>query len=194
MGKASTPALLIFIALALAALAAASLFLPKSQPPEAGQIKVSLEGQRPLVSGANATLSAFSTCGAFAIRLDGNLLLPNTSRVSLPLKLEEGSHVLAAENSECSSSLAFEVLARECEANQTRKCTSGGCEGVQRCEGGIYPAACSLPRKICVPGEKIGCSTDGCKFGYATCNPCGTGFGKCLPGNGTEDGCGANCT
>jgi hypothetical protein len=195
MAKQSASALLLFIILACAALAAAYFFLPKSQQaPEERQIKMSLEGTRPLVSGANATISAFSTCGAFGIYLDGNLLLPNASRAPIPIVLEEGSHALEAKNSECSSTFGFVVLERECEANQTRKCDRDGCEGVQRCEGGIYSSACALPRKICVPGEKIGCSTDGCKFGYATCNSCGTGFGQCLPGNGGTAGCSGNCT
>jgi hypothetical protein len=193
MARQSATALLLFAALAFAALAAAYLFIPGSQQaPEERQIRMSLDGREPLVSGANATVFALSSCGAFAIYLDGRLLLPNASRASIPLALEQGSHTLEAANNECSSTLSFEVLARECEANQTRQCDSGGCGGVQRCEGGVY-SPCYLPRKTCTPGEKIGCSTDGCKFGYAACNACGTGFGQCLPGNGTA-GCSGNCT
>lgn len=59
-------------------------------------------------------------------------------------------------------------------------CAISGCPGNRTCGNGFY-SDCVLPRKICVPGSQVGCSTDSCKFGYATCNPCGTGYGQCLP-------------
>ncbi len=198
MGKQSALALLLMLFLACAAFAVAYLFLPKSATaqPEGWEISVSLEGSRPFVSGNNATLAAFSTCGKFELYSDGELILPNATRVSMPFALQAGHHYLSAKGQGCEASVPFEVLARECESGQTRACTRDGCEGVQHCQGGIYPQSCSLPKKICVPGERMGCSTDGCKFGYATCNACGTGFGKCLPGSsaGVSSGCnGGDC-
>ena len=68
----------------------------------------------------------------------------------------------------------------ECSSSGRQNCTLEGCPGMKTCYGGRY-GNCIVPRKICVPGAKIGCSTDACKFGYATCNPCGTGYGACLP-------------
>ncbi|MCX6772988.1 MAG: hypothetical protein NTV88_04430 [Candidatus Micrarchaeota archaeon] len=68
----------------------------------------------------------------------------------------------------------------ECSGSVKQNCSASGCTGTKTCYGGRY-SKCILPRKICVPGAKIGCSTDACKFGYATCNPCGTAYGECLP-------------
>ena len=68
----------------------------------------------------------------------------------------------------------------ECSGNGQQNCTIDGCPGTLTCYGGGY-GVCQPKRKICVPGEKIGCSTDACKFGYAVCNSCGTGYSECLP-------------
>ena len=67
-----------------------------------------------------------------------------------------------------------------CNNGQAQPCEISGCIGNQTCRNGFY-SDCALPRKICVPFSKIGCSSDSCKFGYAICNPCGTGYGVCLP-------------
>lgn len=86
--------------------------------------------------------------------------------------------------------------APECSAGEARNCTLNGCPGTQKCYNGAY-SSCVLPKKTCVPGRKIGCSSDSCKFGYMTCNECGTGYGECLPPENqtpSDTGCtGANC-
>ncbi|MEM4348725.1 MAG: hypothetical protein QXN37_04115 [Candidatus Anstonellaceae archaeon] len=70
-------------------------------------------------------------------------------------------------------------ITQECQENQVQNCTKNGCPGTQRCYRGRW-GSCILPKRICSPGEKIGCNYDGCKFGYAECNECGTAFGPCV--------------
>jgi hypothetical protein len=72
------------------------------------------------------------------------------------------------------------VAVKECSGNESRPCIIGQCQGVQKCSGGAY-SDCLLPRKICIPGEKSGCTLDSCQFGYMACNSCGTGFLPCAP-------------
>ncbi|MEM4554446.1 MAG: hypothetical protein QXT25_01180 [Candidatus Anstonellaceae archaeon] len=74
---------------------------------------------------------------------------------------------------------AGKQLAQECQEGQVRNCTKDGCNGTQKCYRGRW-GICVLPRKICNPKERIGCSYDGCRFGYSECNECGTGFGPCI--------------
>jgi len=124
--------------------------------------------------------------------LDGEGIGASGVSSSLPLALAEGNHTFIAEGEGCKASLAVEVLPRECEGSQAASCFVGGCEGVRRCSGGMY-SGCLLPRKVCVPGEKIGCSIDGCKFGHAECNACGSGFGECLPAAGDSKNGGNSC-
>ena len=187
--------LLLPILLACAAIVVAISFLPQPGAGGDGQeweISLTLEGQRPFVSGEPSELRIISTCVPIDIFLDGEQIGPSGASSSMPLLLGEGNHSFLAKGDGCQASLSVEVLARECEGNQTSSCTDGGCIGVRRCSGGVY-SGCSLPRKICVPGEKMGCSTDGCKFGYATCNACGNGFGECLPpANGSKNS-GSGC-
>ena len=139
-----------------------------------------------MVSGNTATIRAVSTCGAFDVLLDGVEFGNGTPLLSEPFLLEEGSHVFVAQGKGCNSTLAFSVLARECDGNETLECEKSGCPGARKCIGGMF-SDCALPKKVCYPGEKVGCSTNGCSFGYITCNQCGTGFGICTADSQKEN-------
>jgi hypothetical protein len=176
--------LLLPILLACIAILVAYSFLPKigagpDSDGQGGEISLHLSGW-PLVEGNNATLRAFSTCGPFGVSLDGAGLGSGEAAFSAQFPLEAGGHAFTASGSGCNSTLAFIVQPRECSGNATEGCSRGGCAGSRQCTNGVF-SDCELRRKICVPGERMGCSTDACAFGYATCNPCGTGFGGCLP-------------
>ena len=180
MAKKSTLAFLLPVLLVCAAFMAAYMFLPKTDEgaqPQGGAISLSLDRQ-PLVSGGTATLRAVSTCGGFDVSLDGAWLGHGSPALSAPFLLEEGSHSFFAQGQGCNATLAFTVSARECSGNETAACEKSGCPGVRECVGGIF-SDCSLPKKVCYPGERVGCSTNGCSFGHIVCNSCGTGFGKC---------------
>ena len=196
MAKQSTLVAILLIFLLCAAFAVAYFFLPKAGPAagdenQAGKISLFLEGAPP-ISGNTATLRAISTCGAFDVSLDGSAFGRGAPVLSQPFVLEEGSHAFFAEGESCNSTLSFNVALRECSGNETSECEFGGCTGFRSCIGGAF-SECELPKRICLPGQKIGCSTNGCSFGHATCNACGTGFGKCLPdgemGNYTCSSC-----
>jgi hypothetical protein len=191
MAKQSTLAFLLPILLVCAAILAAYSFLPKSDAgtPQGGAISLSIDG-RPLVSGSTATLRAVSTCGAFDVLLDGAGFGNGEPLLSAPFLLKQGDHSFFAQGKDCNSTLAFSVLARECVGNETKECEKDDCPGTRKCAGGMF-SDCALPKKVCFPGEKVGCSTDGCSFGYMACNPCGTGFGKCTADSKNEN---ATCT
>ena len=180
MAKQSPLAFLFSALLVCAAILAVHHFLPTQGGgtlQRDGAISLSLYG-RPLVSGNTATLRAVSTCGTFDVSLDGAVFGNGEPLLSTPFLLEEGSHSFSAQGKDCNSTLVFTVLARECTGNETKECEKNDCPGVRKCAGGIF-SECSLPKKVCSPGEKLGCSTNGCSFGYMTCNPCGTGFSVC---------------
>ena len=187
MAKQNTFAFLLPLLLVCAAILAAYSFLPKpaAEAPSGGAISLFLQGG-PLVSGNNAALRAVSTCGAFGVLLDGAEFGGGSPLLSRQFLLEEGSHSFFAQGKNCNSTLSFTVLARECEANETKVCEKSGCAGARKCAGGIF-SECALPERICYPGEKVGCSTDSCSFGYMVCNACGTGFGKCAPGTANQN-------
>ncbi|MFA6907648.1 MAG: hypothetical protein WC263_02370 [Candidatus Micrarchaeia archaeon] len=146
----------------------------------AGGISLSLQGG-PLVSGNTASLRAVSACGEFGVSLDGAWFGNGSPLLSSPFLLQEGSHVFSAQGKGCNSTLAFTVLARACAANETKECERNGCPGIRKCAGGLF-SECALLKKVCSPGEKVGCHVDSCSSGHMVCNPCGTSFGKCLPG------------
>ena len=187
MAKQSTLPFLLPILLVCAAILAAYFFLPNSEAEtlQGGAISISLDGGPP-VSGNTATLRAVSTCGAFIVSLDGAWFGNGEPLLSLPFLLEEGSHTFFAQGKGCNSTLAFNVLARECAGNETKECEKNDCPGARRCAGGIF-SECILPKKVCYPGEKVGCSINGCSFGYITCNQCGTSFGKCAADSKKEN-------
>jgi len=195
MTKQISPAFLLPILLVCAAILAVYFLLPQAgnYAPQGGEISLSIEG-RPLVSGNTVALRAVSTCGEFDVSLDKAGFGNGTATLSQPFLLEEGNHTFFAQGNGCNSTLAFKVAARECEGNQTMECEMNNCTGARKCTGGVF-SSCTLPKKICSPGERVGCSTDGCSFGYITCNQCGTGFGKCTAdsknGNATCATCNA---
>ena len=128
---------------------------------------------------------AFSSCGGFSLFLDGTQIASGVSNAQSDIALRAGSHELVAKNAQCTALLDFMVRLKECDAKQARACTSNGCPGTQTCANGVY-GSCVMPKKTCVPGRSIGCSSDSCKFGYMQCNPCGTGYGPCLPPGGSS--------
>ena len=200
MARQSTLAFLLPILLVCAAILAVYSFLPRldagaGDGQQGGAISLSIAGG-PLVDGNNATLRAVSTCGAFDVLLDGQEFGKGALALNAHMALKEGNHTANAYGNGCNSTLAFAVTARECAGDRTEACARDGCSGTRQCIEGRL-SSCALPKKICSPGEKIGCTTNGCAFGYATCNQCGTGFGKCLPGLGGSNSSapcsGANC-
>ncbi|MFA6328794.1 MAG: hypothetical protein WCY41_05095 [Candidatus Micrarchaeia archaeon] len=183
MAKQSTLAFLLPILLVCAAILAAYYFLPQTGAgtPSGGAGAISLSiGGAPFVSGNTAALRAASTCGAFNVSLDGARFGVGSPSLSAQFVLEEGSHSFFAQGNGCNSTLAFTVAARECEGDGAAVCVKNGCPGTRQCSGGVF-SECALQKKVCSPGEKVGCSLNGCSFGHITCNQCGTGFGKCLP-------------
>ncbi|MCX6772061.1 MAG: hypothetical protein NTX79_08505 [Candidatus Micrarchaeota archaeon] len=187
MARQIALAFLLPILLACAAILAAYFFLQAQDngAMQGGEISMSLPSG-PLVSGNTAALRAVSTCGAFHVSLDGSWFGSGEPLISKGFSLEEGSHSFFAQGKGCNATLVFFVLARECAGNEAKECEKNGCPGAQECAGGIF-SDCALPKKVCSPGEKVGCSINGCSFGYITCNPCGTSFGKCTAGSKKEN-------
>ncbi|MFA6214340.1 MAG: hypothetical protein WC717_03615 [Candidatus Micrarchaeia archaeon] len=187
MAKQSALASLIPIALACAIIFAAYSFLqaPSAAAPQAGEISLSLQGG-PMVDGNTAALRAVSACGDFSVSLDNAWFGDGAPTLFAPFLLEEGSHAFFAKGDGCNSTLSFTVAARECRGNGTSKCEINGCPGSRECAGGRF-LECALPKRVCSPGERVGCSIDGCSFGYMACNQCGTSFGKCLPPSQKEN-------
>ena len=183
MAKQTKPAFILPILMVCIAILATYYFIPKSDAIrlQGGEISLSLDGW-PFVSGNTATLRAVSTCGAFGVWLDGAVFGNGEPVLSRQFLAEAGSHSFFAQGKDCNSTLAFNVLARECDGNETKECENNGCAGVRRCEAGIF-SDCMLPKKICYPGERVGCSTNSCSFGHMACNPCGTSFGECTAGS-----------
>lgn len=171
---------------AIAALAFVAYLTPVKKEAQGGEIEIYLQPSR-VAENSRAAVLAFSSCGPFSLYLDGKLLGQAESQIRADITAAAGSHLLSAEGTRCSRSLSFEAVQTECNDGENRSCTAGDCDGTQECRVGAWDA-CRLPQKKCVPGEKVGCSVDSCKFGYRTCNSCGTGFGQCLPRGGTDDG------
>ncbi|VVC01339.1 Uncharacterised protein [uncultured archaeon] len=176
------PALLFAILAILAAGAALAIFtFAKPQPPSSeGRIEIFLGGSRPYMDGGTVMVQAFSSCGSFTLLLDGSQLASGENSLRAEVPLTKGEHLLQAQGTGCSGEASFSVAAFECQGGENRSCIVGSCQGMQHCFDGFY-GDCGLPPRICDPGERIGCSIDGCHFGYATCNECGSGFGACLP-------------
>jgi hypothetical protein len=196
--KSSELVTLVPIVLVCAAILATYQFIPNSsQAPQSPQISLVLDGEAPYVSGRAVTLRVFSTCGPFGIFVDNEKSGEGLAYAEMQLVLLAGRHAFEAKSSGCNATLAINVAALQCAFNQTEPCAVNGCQGVRTCSNGAY-SSCILPRRVCVPGEKIGCSFDGCEFGHAICNPCGSGFGACVPDNATKIGVacgnGAQCT
>jgi hypothetical protein len=174
------PVYLLIAILAAIALAAYFLIPKEAAAPGDAKIQVFIYGTAPFFENSSPLVRVFSSCGNFSIFLDGVKVAGGNSRADAYIKAGAGQHLLLAKNAQCSSSLSFSVLKRECSEGEKRTCNISSCEGVQSCAGGVF-SECVLPRKTCVPGEKTGCSLDSCKAGYTICNECGTGFGPCEP-------------
>lgn len=188
-------ALLLAVGMMAAAVALAYFFLmPKPAQQYGGKIEVFPSFGKVLVEGSGASARIFSSCGPFRAFLDGKPLGEFEQRAEVKLAASEGRHVLEAKNSRCSERLEFEVKKAECSGSGAQECAVGNCTGVRACAGGFY-SACQLPKKICTPGQKVGCSTNACAFGYKTCNGCGTDYGPCLaPGAGPScDAANSSC-
>jgi len=185
--KAVPPFGKILMAAALISIFLAAVYF--SLPRETGiteqKIDIYFESPRAVPETAEVRLHVFSSCGPFSTLVDGKLLESGVQSAKVSGSFPPGEHLFEAKNENCSSSASFRVERQECEDGQALRCSEGACNGTMRCYGSRW-GGCELPRKVCSPGQKIGCSTDGCKFGYRTCNPCGSGFGECLP-DGTQD-------
>ncbi len=201
MGKKETQkrdwkVLAAVLVMLVSAYVAYQTFLAKPPAAQAIERKIEIfsDAKTPLLEGAATTAKAYSSCGSFAIYLDGKKIADGGARAEATVRAPVGKHIIEAKNPECESRLEFVVEKKECEGNETLSCWIGNCSGTQICAGGVF-AGCVPQRKVCVPGENIGCTLNACKFGYATCNACGTAFGPCLPSSGNPNAsCNANCT
>ena len=155
-------------------------FPQKTGGDEGGAIDVFIDSSAPLLENSPISIRAFSSCGDFSLYLDGKELGSGSTRVSASVYSDAGAHQLVAKNGKCAASKEFSVSKKECEENQARPCQEGTCAGTKTCIGGAF-GPCLLPPKVCLPGQAVGCSVDSCRFGYRTCNQCGTAFGPCLP-------------
>jgi len=177
-------------------LAAIYFFLPRETGAAEQKIDIYLISPQHVMEKSEVRLSVFSSCGAFSTFVDGKPLESGVQSAKLSSTFPPGEHLFEARNENCSSNASFTVERQECEDGQTQSCSEGACNGTMRCHGGRW-GSCDLPKKVCSPGQRIGCSTDGCRFGYKTCNPCGSGFGECLPdaAQGNASSCTGNgCT
>ncbi len=193
--KVPFSALLFIAALLIVSFAGLWLLKEIGVPQQTGDIELFLDkGTSTLFENDTVTAVAFSSCGDFSIYLDGKEIAKGDGRAQSDILLRQGPHTLEAKNELCASLLHFIVRAKECDGKEKRACAVNGCEGTQTCYNGVY-SSCVFPKKTCVPGRKLGCSSDSCKFGYMTCNSCGTGYGPCLPpGTPSGGGCtGLNC-
>ncbi len=177
IGAVPVMLLLLFLAAILCFL---FFFRPHSPAASEEKIEIFINRAMPLPPGTMAKINAFSSCGNFSLFLDGREIAQGGSSIDYALLPTSAKHTLEAKNSRCKASLEVGVAQKECEDGEQSPCTQSGCSGKRSCVNGIF-APCSLPKKICVPGERAGCSTDACRFGYATCNACGDAYGPCLP-------------
>ena len=178
-------AIIALSALAVAIIVAALIFFgpsPAQQQGDGWKITVYLQGPSQVAENATVELSAFSSCGMFSTFLDGKVQQQGVLEAQASLRAPPGTHLFEAKNGNCSANVSFSVVVRECSDGQVQECYSDGCQGNETCFGGSW-GDCVLPRKVCSPGQKIGCSLDGCHFGYSVCNGCGSGFGPCMPEN-----------
>jgi len=183
----SAGALLLAVVFSALFLAGNGFFLgPAQMKDDSGTIEIFLEGI-PLIEGENATARAYSSCGSFSLYLDGQGIGRGESHAQGFFVATEGRHTIEAKGEKCNASLAFIAEKRECLLGQEINCGEGECEGKKTCEGGRW-GRCVLPKKVCLPGSRAGCNLDGCKFGYSTCNKCGSGFGPCLPKDNSSCG------
>lgn len=184
-------------AAALAIFLLAIFFMvPKSEPQnDRGRLDVYLEGPHAVMENTPVKISAFSSCGEFSTFVDGVAQGRNVASASVSLILPPGTHRFEAKNSNCSDNVSFSVQERECDDGQVDSCSEGMCTGNKSCRGGRW-GGCIMPKRVCPPGQKIGCSIDGCNFGYTTCNACGSGFGNCIAANATSNSSNAasNCS
>lgn len=134
------------------------------------------------VEGNEIRIFGESTCGNVSVFVDGEKIHAKNvdGRFSASLTAVIGAYKITAEGNGCTASRVITVLERECTGNETRDCIINGCDGYQPCRDGRF-AACRKNKRVCKPGIKIGCSLDKCRFGYKTCNECGTGYGPCEP-------------
>ncbi len=191
----------IKVSLAVAVIFAAVLaayWLFSSAPREEGgsSIEVFLDGKGTVFEGERLTVKAFSSCGKFELLLDGKKIAVGETRAQAAFVANAGRHTIEAKGAQCSQKLEFEAVARQCDEGGEQDCKIGSCTGRQACAAGRF-GNCVLPKKVCVPGTKTGCTLNSCQFGYRICNDCGTGYSDCsLEGNDNAS-CGAansSCT
>ncbi|MEM2137469.1 MAG: hypothetical protein QW568_00075 [Candidatus Anstonellaceae archaeon] len=196
--KNANLAVLLSLAVIVAAVGAVYFFLiPKEPPAQYGaKLEIYPSFSRELLEGKAASAKFFSSCGAFTVYLDGQRLGDYEQRAEVPISAGIGNHTLEAKNQQCGEKFEFEVKAAECNDGEVRECGSDSCPGKQECAGGFF-GSCQTPKKVCVPGQKVGCSSSACSFGYKTCNQCGTEYGPCTPDgslNTTSTKCSSNAS
>lgn len=67
-----------------------------------------------------------------------------------------------------------------CQPGQARSCAVGNCSGTSACLGDGIWGGCTWAHS-CEAGSRIPCLRDGCSYAYRECNPCGSGYGECVP-------------
>ena len=171
-------AALLCIGLILALAYFAFPLLPAPSPnPDSQAIEIFISPQV-IFEGSLVQARAFSSCGNFSLFLDEEELASGENRIEVSFLARTGEHLLYAKSASCYAKKAFTVQARECAEGENRTCAFGQCKGVQFCINGKF-SECYPEKKVCVPGERRGCSLNSCQFGYMVCDPCGTGFGPC---------------
>jgi hypothetical protein len=186
-------AALLFIAVAAFAVAIAvfSFFSPPLPAANEVRLDIFLENGPSVPEGTAVKLATVSSCGPFGIYVDGAEHGRYDQSAKTSLSLAAGQHLFEAKNANCSASVSFRVEKTECGEGDSQACVVGKCNGTRTCYGGRW-GGCIQPKKVCPPGQRMGCSVDGCNFGYAFCNECGSGFGPCLPANASGESCTGN--
>lgn len=189
MGKKRTPSTAARLAatvaiVAVVCAAAALLILAYFSPVQKtqgtiGSINIYLQPASGMAENSSLTVRAFSSCGPFLLYLDGKEIGRGDGQLETAVLAKAGSHTLRAKSGQCEETREFEVVSPACAEGENQSCLAGGCQGARECREGAW-GGCILPPKVCDPGEQVGCGLNECKFGYRTCNSCGTAFGPCL--------------
>jgi len=101
------------------------------------------------------------------------------SLITVQVRVPMGSHLVSFESGACKAALQFDVLPQACPDGTTRACLDArGCNGIQSCRGGTW-LSCRAPAPLCAPNTQVPCPLDGCHWGKATCDHCGSGWSTC---------------
>lgn len=98
---------------------------------------------------------------------------------ALLLGWEDGKQPQAKAVQQTGKTMQEQPGAPLCNEGEKEKCAINLCPGEKICIGGEW-TDCLPAQKKCVPNSTIACAYDNCRFGVATCDACGGGYGKCV--------------